>query len=243
MWRGSQRRSVARRLRPRGRGAIADVPAGAVAMDHAPTRPLGLGDTRETCADATAGPRRHRSSTPAPTWGAAPLPASQLGPWRWIMHRRAPGLGDAADRRLRPRGRGATADVPAGTSGTNISSGEEMRASSWPFEILFKRTKSLIVAVGPVGAVDKRALGWPALWCAVVQGRRATTSRAYAFRRHVRVVVLGPAASTGHLVCAPRSRSGAWLPSAGSRSASTPLRRAELLRLASIAETSWRTRI
>ena len=83
------------------------------------------------------------------------------------MHRRAPGLGDAADRRLRPRGRSATADVPAGTSGTNISSGEEMRASSWPFEILFKRTKSLIVAVGPVGAVGKRAPGWPGV---VVRG-------------------------------------------------------------------------
>ena len=47
--------------------------------------------------------------------GAVPLPTSQLGPWRWDhAPTRPPALGDTAVRRLR-RGRGATADVPAGT--------------------------------------------------------------------------------------------------------------------------------
>ena len=79
-------------------------------------------------------------------------------------------------------------------------------------------------------------------WCAVVQGRRATTSRTYAFRRYVRVVVLGPAASTGQFVHAPRLRSDAWLPSAGTAAhrRRRSLRRADLLRLACAAETSWR---
>ena len=97
MWRGSQRRSAARRLRPREHGATANVPAGTVAMDHGPTRP--------------------------------------------------PGLADTADRRLHPRGRGATADVPAGTAGPTGLLGRRCA----------QKTKSLIVAVGPVGAVGKRA--------------------------------------------------------------------------------------
>ena len=68
----------------------------------------------------------------------------------------------------RPRGRSRRAtlcrsDPRHTTTGldNSASPGEEMRASSWTFGILFKRTKSLIVAVGPVGAVGKRAPGWP----------------------------------------------------------------------------------
>ena len=87
-----------------------------------------------------------------------------------------------------------------------------------------QENQSLVVAVGPVGAVGKRAPGWPGVWCAVVQGRRATTVRAHALWRHVRVVVLGPSASTGHLARAPRSRSRNWLPSACTRSAPTRFR-------------------
>jgi hypothetical protein len=230
IWRGAQRQSAARRLRPCGRGATADVPAGTVAMDHVPTRPSGLGDTA--------------GSTAAPTWARCDYPTSQLGPWRWIVCRRDRRASvTLRARRLRPRlDEVGAAPLPTSQLGPwdqHLSWGGDARILVDVRDPL-QRTKTLFVVVGPVGAVGKRAPGWPGVWCAVVQGRRATTFRAHAFRRHVRVVVLGPAASTGHLARAPRSRSGDWCPCAGTRRASTqPPRRTDLLRLASIAETAW----
>jgi len=54
------------------------------------------------------------------------------------------------------------------------------------------------MVVGPVGAVGNRDLSSKGAIGAVVQGLRGTTSRTHAFSRDDRVVVLSPAASTGH---------------------------------------------
>jgi hypothetical protein len=75
-----------------------------------------------------------------------------------------------------------------------------VRASSSPSKITL-----------PGGRACGRS-GQPRAWlpresCAVVQGRRATTSRERAFSSCARVVVLGPAASTGHHARARRARS------------------------------------
>ena len=221
--------------------------------------------------------------------GAVPLPTSQLGPWRWDhAPTRPPALGDTAVRRLR-RGRGATADVPAGTVAMDhvptrpLGLGDTAKhvptrapASATP-RIDGSAYVGGATADVPAGTGGDQHLFWGGdarILVAVRDplqenqishrggracGRGGQARTWLAWRSGARLSKGGgqpppvrtrSGATSAWLSSAwprpqatsrvHRARVLALLPFAGTRSASTqPLRRADLLRLASIAETSW----